>query len=178
MRRFDRSIQRIAVAVAVLASALQMHATFAQEAPARAPEIVTENEGDAAPERGLRWAPADEAAQARRAAAMQNALMMGRGTSSTIVVEGEFVYVLYGTHLCQFSVDGLKLMASVDLRDIIEPDRAARRLGRLGGDWRRRGDAGVAEPLGPRDGDAPATPVENADTPAPEAGGAPAAQPE
>ncbi len=70
--------------------------------------------------------PGDRVRQARdRAEVIRNtwtdaALLSGRGAAtSTIVVEGEHVYVLYGPYLCQLSVDGLKLEAKIDLREAL-----------------------------------------------------------
>jgi hypothetical protein len=72
----------------------------------------------------------DRAEEVRRNLA-DAALLSGRGAAtSTIVVEGEHVYVLYGPYLCQLSVDGLKLEAKIDLREAlglqVERDMRAR----------------------------------------------------
>lgn len=68
-------------------------------------------------ERGER---ARDRAEAIRETWRDAALSSGRGAATTtIVVEGEHVYVLYGPYLCQLSVDGLKLEAKIDLRDAL-----------------------------------------------------------
>jgi len=58
----------------------------------------------------------------------------GRGGGIQMIVQGEYIYILYGTVLAQLSAETLELKAKVDLRELLLGDEAAVR--------QRRGDRG------------------------------------
>jgi hypothetical protein len=91
--------------------------------PAKAPVPVEKRDAEDAkvpPMLGDRDQRLRERAEVMRNTWKDAALLSGRGAAaSTIVVEGEHVYVLYGSYLCQLSVDGLKLEAKIDLREAL-----------------------------------------------------------
>ncbi len=123
MRRFDRWTSRVGVVAALLALMLQVGTVVAQP-PAKAPVVADDG---AEPVR----------VRARKVISPQ-AQMMRQASGTSVVVEGEHVYLVYGGYLIQFSVDGLKLEAKINLRDLLKPDAAARKAAQ--DDRRARGD--------------------------------------
>ena len=140
-------IQRMAVVATVLMSAFPVQAVWAQDAPpAKVP---------AAPEAGAVKGDQPQDVPADRKARMEDlrarwkelqAAFPERGNTIQMAVQGEYVYILYGTYLCQLSAETLELKAKVNLRDVILGDRALLRgLRRNRLDARPKPDAPQAE---------------------------------
>jgi hypothetical protein len=130
MLKADTWLQRVAVVAAVLMLLLQAHAVLAQDAPpAKAPTAPGDEE----------MKPADLPAAAGDRKARLEALRERwqemaanpRGGGIQMAVQGEYVYILFGTTLCQLSAETLELKAKVDLRQLIFGDKG---LGKLRGD--------------------------------------------
>lgn len=124
---------------AMVALAFQLTDGVAQDVPP-APAPV-------APQQAVRGEEAAAAAPERNRNARIEALRQRwaeltasppRAGSIQMVVQGDYIYILYGTYLCQLSAETLELKAKVDLRELVFGDRReARERLRLEGQDRK-----------------------------------------
>lgn len=118
-----RRIAPVVVGVVLLTYASALLAQDVPPAQAPAPPGAQE----AKPHLGL---PGDAAAADRRARVealrerwQELAAANPRGTAPQMIVQGEYIYILYGTILAQLSAETLELKAKVDLRELLLGDR-------------------------------------------------------
>ena len=118
-------LRRIAPIAVVLVLLLHAAALLAQDVPpAQAPVPPAAEQAKA--EKGL---PGDLGAdrKARMEALRERWQGLAAGSPRSaglqMAVQGEYVYILYGTVLCQLSAETLELKAKVDLRELIMGDR-------------------------------------------------------
>lgn len=115
----------VAVIVVLFVFALQFGYAFAQDVPP-APAPVPPPQGEAA-ERKIPPVEVERDRDARIDALRQRwaelTALPTRTGSIQMVVQGEYIYILYGTYLCQLSAETLELKAKVDLRALIFGDR-------------------------------------------------------
>jgi len=120
-------LRAIGLLAATLVLLVYAGALLAQDVPpAEAP--VPPGAAEAKPDLGL---PGDAAmdrkarAEALRERWQDLAATNPRGTTPQMIVQGDYIYILYGTILAQLSAETLELKAKVDLRDLLMGDRAA-----------------------------------------------------
>jgi len=154
MLKMNAWLHRVAVVAAVVMLLIQVHAVLAQDVPpAKAPTPAEAGEVNAPP--GLPEAAGAADRQARVQAMRERwrdlaAETPARGSGIQMIVQGDYVYVLFGTVLCQLSAQTLELKAKVDLRELVLGDRAARREQRGARPARAgRAEAPAAQPAAP-----------------------------
>ncbi|MBM3472071.1 MAG: hypothetical protein FJX75_02205 [Armatimonadetes bacterium] len=118
-------LRRIAPVAVTLVLLLYAGALLAQEAPpGQAP--LPPGAQEAKPDVGL---PGDAAADRKaRIEALRDrwvdlAAAAPRTAAPQMIVQGQYIYILYGTILAQLSAETLELKAKVDLRELLMGDR-------------------------------------------------------
>jgi hypothetical protein len=118
-------LRKVAPVALTLVLLLYAGVLLAQDVPpAQAP--VPPGAQEAKPELGL---PGDAAADRKaRAEALRERWMdlaqaAPRATGPQMIVQGQYIYILYGTILAQLSAETLELKAKVDLRELLMGDR-------------------------------------------------------
>jgi hypothetical protein len=129
MPKVDTWLRRLAGVAAVLMLLLQAQAMLAQDTPPAKAPTPPGNEEMKPPD--LPAAAGDRKARLEALRERWQEMAANPRGGIQMAVQGEYVYILFGTTLCQLSAETLELKAKVDLRQLIFGDKA---LGKLRGD--------------------------------------------